>query len=157
MGEAELSRIRNSQLGFVFQSFQLVPHLTVTENIELPLFYARVPRSQRLLRCRELAAGVGLEDRMNHQPSELSGGECQRTAIARALANEPALLLADEPTGNLDSTTSAEILRLIDDLHRRGNTIVMITHDPRIAESAARRVRLRDGQIEHDSHGGGAT
>lgn len=156
LGDRDLSRIRNRRIGFVFQSFQLVPHLSVEENIELPLFYARLPRRERRLRCRELAAAVGLAHRGTHLPSELSGGECQRTAIARALASDPALLLADEPTGNLDSATSKEILRLIDELHRSGRTIVMITHDAQIADSAPRCVFLRDGQIESDRRAQGA-
>jgi len=145
-----LSRIRNKRIGFVFQSFQLVPHLSVEENVELPMFYARLPRAARRRRCRELCATVGLGHRQHHKPNELSGGECQRAAIARALANDPALLLADEPTGNLDSNTSREILRLFDDLHGAGRTIVLITHDPGIAAGAQRRVALRDGRIESD-------
>ncbi len=149
--ETTLSRVRNRQIGFVFQSFQLIPHLTVAENIELPLFYARVPRAARQRRTKELAASVGLADRMHHRPSELSGGECQRAAIARALANDPAMLLADEPTGNLDSKTSAAILALVDELHGNGNTIVMITHDNEIAEAAPRRIKIRDGRVEADS------
>jgi len=146
----ELSRIRNRRIGFVFQSFQLVPHLSVEENIELPMFYARVPRRQRRRRCTELSSVVGLGHRRGHMPNMLSGGECQRVAIARALSNEPALLLADEPTGNLDSVTSAEILKLFDELHDQGRTIVLITHDPQVAASAARRVTLRDGRVESD-------
>jgi putative ABC transport system ATP-binding protein len=150
LDDRQLSRLRNTQIGFVFQSFQLVPHLTVAENVELPLFYARVPRSQRRRRCGGLIDRVGLSHRSTHLPSELSGGECQRAAIARALANDPALLLADEPTGNLDSHTSGEILKLFGDLHGAGATVVMITHDRAVAEAAPRRVALRDGRIESD-------
>jgi putative ABC transport system ATP-binding protein len=150
LSDFELSRIRNRRIGFVFQSFQLVPHLSVEENVELPMFYARMPRRQRRRRCAELGAMVGLDHRRRHQPNELSGGECQRVAIARALANDPALLLADEPTGNLDSSTSAEILRLFDDLHDGGRTIVLITHDRQVAAGAPRRVSLCDGRVESD-------
>ncbi|MGE3172224.1 MAG: ABC transporter ATP-binding protein [Planctomycetota bacterium] len=148
--DLQLSRVRNQRIGFVFQSFQLVPHLSVEENIELPMFYARVPRARRRRRCQELAATVGLGHRRGHLPNMLSGGECQRVAIARALANEPMLLLADEPTGNLDSATSLEILRLFDELHGAGRTIVLITHDPQIAARAPRCVALRDGRVEAD-------
>lgn len=154
--EPELSRVRNRQIGFVFQSFQLIAHLSVIENIELPLFYARMPRAERLLKRKQLAEAIGLGHRMDHLPSELSGGECQRTAIARALANEPSLLLADEPTGNLDSKTSRDILLLIAELHDKGHTIVMITHDPGIAKSTPRCIRLRDGRIEYDGSSGGS-
>jgi putative ABC transport system ATP-binding protein len=148
--DGDLSRIRNQRIGFVFQSFQLVAHLSVVENIELPLFYARVPRRERRRRCAELSEAVGLAHRRSHLPNELSGGECQRTAIARALANDPPLLLADEPTGNLDTNTSAEILRLFGELSRAGRTIVVITHDRSIAEGAPRCVSLRDGRVEAD-------
>ncbi|MBL4844096.1 MAG: ABC transporter ATP-binding protein [Planctomycetes bacterium] len=145
--DKRLSRLRNDQIGFVFQSFQLVSHLTVLENVELPLFYARVPRRQRHIRCKELIERVGLSHRLEHLPSELSGGECQRVAIARALSNEPDLILADEPTGNLDTKTGTEVMQLFHDLHAAGRTIVMITHDPEIARQAPRRVRILDGLI----------
>ena len=145
--DKKLSRLRNQQIGFVFQSFQLVNHLTVLENVELPLFYARVPRRQRHLRCKELIEQVGLSHRLDHHPSELSGGECQRVAVARALSNEPDLILADEPTGNLDTKTGAEVMQLFHDLHDAGRTIVMITHDPEIARLAPRRVQILDGLI----------
>ncbi|MFQ5505997.1 MAG: ABC transporter ATP-binding protein [Planctomycetota bacterium] len=148
--DLQLSRFRNRRIGFVFQSFQLIPHLSVLENIELPLFYSRRSRHERRERCRQLAENVGLGPRASHLPSELSGGECQRTAIARALANDPDLLLADEPTGNLDSRTSEDILHLVDSLHEKGHTIVMITHDMNIARASARRVELMDGHIERD-------
>jgi putative ABC transport system ATP-binding protein len=150
LDDFKLSRMRNSRIGFVFQSFMLVPHLSVRENVELPLLYGRVPRAQRRSRCAALVEQVGLSHRMHHKPNQLSGGECQRVAVARALANEPALLLADEPTGNLDSKTSADILRLFFDLHASGRTLVMITHDPEIAAKAPRRVAIRDGLIGDD-------
>ncbi len=151
LDDKALSQVRNARIGFVFQSFQLVSHLTVQENVELPLFYARKAAGARRARARELIEQVGLTPRAGHVPAQLSGGERQRAAIARALANEPALLLADEPTGNLDSATSQEILALFHALHDRGGTLVLITHDPGIAAGAPRRVRLRDGRIESDS------
>ena len=143
-----LSQVRKTKIGFVFQSFQLVPHLTVEENVELPLFYARVPRATRRSRSQAMLARVGLGHRNTHLPNQLSGGESQRTAIARALISEPALLLADEPTGNLDSKTSAEIMQLFLGLHAGGSTILMITHDPSIAAIAQRRVTMRDGCVD---------
>ncbi len=142
-----LSRVRKTRIGFVFQSFQLVSHLTVQENVELPLLYARVPRKARRARSRELIERVGLGHRFDHLPTMLSGGECQRTAVARALVNDPALILADEPTGNLDSRTSKAIMELFVELHDGGRTIVMITHDPGVAAVAQRRITLRDGQV----------
>ncbi len=149
--DRRLSHVRKTRIGFVFQSFQLVPHLTVAENVELPLFYARVPRRRRRQQSQVILERVGLSHRCTHLPNELSGGECQRTAIARALVIEPSLMLADEPTGNLDSVTSAEIMRLFAELHGSGRTIVMITHDPGIAALAWRRITLRDGRIESDT------
>jgi putative ABC transport system ATP-binding protein len=151
LSDRELSALRKTRIGFVFQSFHLVPHLTVAENVELPLFYARVPARVRRQRSTAMLQRVGLGHRLTHVPSQLSGGECQRTAIARALINEPSLLLADEPTGNLDSKTSGEIMQLFDDLHSGGATIVMITHDPSVAARAARRILLRDGCIASDA------
>ncbi len=151
------SLVRRTRIGFVFQSFQLISHLSVLENVEMPLFYARVPRKKRHERCRELIERVGLSDRAGHLPSELSGGESQRAAIARALTNDPALILADEPTGNLDSATSAEIMALFGELHQAGRTIVLITHNSEIARAALRRVSLRDGQIEDDTQAGAAS
>ncbi|MBT8484028.1 MAG: ABC transporter ATP-binding protein [Phycisphaerales bacterium] len=145
-----LSQIRRRRIGFVFQSFQLVPHLTVQENVEMPMFYARQSRRSRRRKAGALIERVGLAHRTTHRPNELSGGENQRVAIARALANDPAMVLADEPTGNLDSATSREIMRLFDDLHESGRTIVLITHDESIAATAPRRVSLRDGRIEGD-------
>lgn len=150
MDDKALSWQRKTRIGFVFQSFHLVQHLTVAENVELPLFYARVPAKARHQRSTAMLQRVGLGHRLSHRPTQLSGGECQRTAIARALIAEPSLLLADEPTGNLDSKTSAEILQLFHDLHRGGATIVMITHDPSVAAQAARRITLRDGHIAND-------
>jgi putative ABC transport system ATP-binding protein len=151
LDDRTLSRVRNTRIGFVFQSFHLVSHLTVFENVELPLFYSRAPRRLRRSRCEELIGRVGLSGRSRHLPSELSGGECQRTAIARALANDPALILADEPTGNLDSATSDEIMQVFSELHGAGRTILLITHDPDVARLAPRRISLRDGRIESDS------
>jgi len=150
LDDRALSHIRNTRIGFVFQSFHLVSHLTVLENVELPLFYARMGRKARHERCRELLDKVGLGHRLGHRPAQLSGGEKQRVAVARALSNRPALILADEPTGNLDSATSAEIMQLFYELHATGTTIVLITHDPEIAAVAPRRVSLRDGSVEDD-------
>jgi putative ABC transport system ATP-binding protein len=157
LADKDLSYLRKTRIGFVFQSFHLVAHLTVAENVELPLFYARVPAKRRRERSTKILASVGLGHRTTHTPSQLSGGECQRAAIARALVNEPSLLLADEPTGNLDSKTSAEIMQLFHDLHRSGATIVMITHDPQVASQAARRIMLRDGCIATDTGAGTST
>jgi putative ABC transport system ATP-binding protein len=151
MDDRELSRLRKTRIGFVFQSFHLVPHLTVAENVELPLFYARMPARARRERSTAILQRVGLGHRTTHVPSQLSGGECQRTAIARALVNEPSLILADEPTGNLDSKTSAEIMQLIRELHAGGATIVMITHDLGVAAMARRRITLCDGLVAGDS------
>jgi putative ABC transport system ATP-binding protein len=151
LDDRELSHLRNKRIGFIFQSFQLVSHLTVLENVELPMFYARKPRGERHERACMLLEKVGLKERLHHRPAQLSGGERQRTAIARALANEPALLLADEPTGNLDSSTGKEIMELFHQLHGLGGTLVLITHDPGIAAQAPRRVALRDGCVESDS------
>jgi ABC-type lipoprotein export system ATPase subunit len=150
MDDKALSWQRKTRIGFVFQSFHLVQHLTVAENVELPLFYARLPAKVRRQRSTAMLQRVGLGHRLSHRPTQLSGGECQRAAIARALIAEPSLLLADEPTGNLDSKTSTEILQLFHELHRHGATIVMITHDPNVAAQAARRITLRDGRIATD-------
>ncbi len=149
--DRKLSLVRRKRIGFIFQSFQLIPHLNVLENVEMPMFYARIPRRRRHLECRKLIDRVGLGHRIDHLPRELSGGENQRAAIARALANQPSVLLADEPTGNLDSATSREILELLSQLHLSGTTIVLITHNPDLASAAPRRVTLRDGRIEGDT------
>jgi putative ABC transport system ATP-binding protein len=157
MDDKQLSRIRNTRIGFIFQSFHLISHLTVIENVELPLFYARMGRAERHARCTEMLDKVGLGHRLTHIPNQLSGGERQRVAVARALSNDPALVLADEPTGNLDSKTSAEIMELLYELHRGGTTIVLITHDPEIAAAAPRRVMLRDGLVESDVRDAGGS
>ena len=150
MDDNELSDVRNQRIGFVFQSFNLIPQLTVLGNIEVPLFYRGLPRAERHRRSRELADRVGLGDRISHRPTELSGGQQQRVACARALANAPLILLADEPTGNLDTETSAEILDLLDELHAGGCTIIMVTHERDVAARAERAIHLRDGQVESD-------
>jgi putative ABC transport system ATP-binding protein len=145
-----LAHIRNKEIGFVFQTFNLLPRTSALENVEVPLIYAGVSRHDRHQRARATLELVGLSDRSHHQPSELSGGQRQRVAIARALVNGPSLLLADEPTGNLDSRTGAEIMGLFDELNARGNTIVLVTHEEDIAAHAHRFVRLRDGQVLED-------
>ena len=148
--ESELTIIRNQQIGFIFQTFHLLPRKTALENVQLPLMYAGATRSQQEDRARELLTRVGLQERLGHHSNQLSGGQQQRVAIARALANNPALLLADEPTGNLDSQSGQEILAIFEELHRQQQTIVMITHDPLIAQRAHRRITLLDGQVLRD-------
>lgn len=146
----ELAAIRNKQIGFVFQTFNLLPRLSSLENVALPLVYAGIPKEKRLERAAECLTSVQLGARMDHKPNELSGGQRQRVAIARALVNKPAIILADEPTGNLDSKTSVEIMGILEDIHAQGNTIVLVTHEPDIAQYAHRIVRLRDGFVESD-------
>ena len=147
LDDDRLSRVRNKSIGFVFQSFHLISQFTVLENVEVPLFYARMPRRERRERARAVIASVGLSHRENHLPTQLSGGECQRTAIARALVTEPALLLTDEPTGNLDSRNGEEVLRIFYDLNARGRTLIMVTHNPEIADRLPRVVEMRDGRL----------
>jgi len=149
MTEDELAAIRNKKIGFVFQTFNLLARTTALQNVELPLVYARIPRVERRKVAEEALEAVGLGDRMHHQPNELSGGQRQRVAIARALVNRPSLLLADEPTGNLDSQTGREILDLFQDLHRRGNSIIMVTHEDDVAKEAHRIIHIRDGKISN--------
>jgi putative ABC transport system ATP-binding protein len=151
MSENELAAVRNKEIGFVFQTFNLLPRQSALENVALPLIYAGYSKSERTKIAMETLAGVGLENRALHKPNELSGGQRQRVAVARALVNDPSILLADEPTGNLDTKTSYEIMDLFDQLHKKGNTIVMVTHEDDIAQYAHRIIRLRDGIVESDT------
>ncbi len=148
--ENELAEIRNKEIGFVFQTFNLLPRASALENVALPLVYAGLSRSDREEKAMTVLAGVGLDDRTYHKPNELSGGQRQRVTIARALVNDPSIILADEPTGNLDSKTSCGIMELFQELHDKGNTIIMVTHEKDIAEYAHRIIRLKDGMIESD-------
>jgi putative ABC transport system ATP-binding protein len=150
LSDDDLARVRNREIGFVFQTFNLLARSTALHNVELPLVYAGVSARERQIRATAVLEQVGLGDRMEHRPNELSGGQRQRVAIARALVNEPSILLADEPTGNLDSVTSEEIMRVFGDLHASGQTVIMVTHEPDIAAHAERVVVLRDGRIESD-------
>ena len=147
----ELAEIRNKEIGFIFQTFNLLPRYTALENVTLPLVYKGASKSERIKRGEEVLEQVGLADRMDHKPNELSGGQRQRVAVARALVNKPSIILADEPTGNLDSKTSYEIMSLFDEIHKAGNTIIIVTHEEDIAKYAHRIVRLRDGKLESDS------
>ena len=151
MSDAELSKVRNDEIGFVFQTFNLLGRLTAQENVALPLVYAGVSAKERMERAANVLEKVGLKDRMHHKPNELSGGQRQRVAVARALINNPSLLLADEPTGNLDTKTSHEIMDLFREIHEQGNTIVLVTHEEDIAQNAKKIIRLRDGKIDDTS------
>ncbi len=150
MNDNELARIRNEEIGFVFQTFNLLPRATALHNVELPLVYAGVPAKDRQERARRALEKVELTDRMFHRPNQLSGGQRQRVAVARALVNNPSILLADEPTGNLDSKTGAEIMSLFERLHKAGNTIVLVTHEADVAAFAYRTIQIRDGRVEND-------
>ena len=150
MGDNQLAEIRNREIGFVFQTFNLLARSNALHNVELPLIYAGVPADERRRTALEALTNVGLADRVHHKPNELSGGQRQRVAVARALVNKPSILLADEPTGNLDSKTGAEIMALIDELSRKGNTIIVVTHEEEIARQARRIIRIRDGLIASD-------
>ncbi|MBL7921516.1 MAG: ABC transporter ATP-binding protein [Bacteroidia bacterium] len=151
MSDNELAEVRNKEIGFVFQTFNLLPRATTLDNVALPLVYAGFSKTERENRAKEVLESVGLGNRMSHKPNELSGGQRQRVAIARALVNTPAIILADEPTGNLDSKTSVEIMGLFEEIHKKGNTIILVTHEEDIALHAHRIVRLKDGLIESDS------
>src|ERR1700742_2618788 len=150
LNDDELAHIRNKEIGFVFQTFNLLPRATSLHNVELPLIYAGMPADERIERAKSVLTSVGMEKRMTHKPNELSGGQRQRVAIARALVNNPSIILADEPTGNLDSQTGVEIMALFDRLHEQGNTIVLVTHEHDIAEYAHRVIHIRDGQVFSD-------
>jgi len=150
LDDDELARIRNKEIGFVFQTFNLLPRATSLHNVELPLIYAGMPAEERIERAKKVLNSVGMGSRVNHKPNELSGGQRQRVAIARALVNDPSIILADEPTGNLDSQTGIEIMALFDRLHEQGNTIVLVTHEHDIAEYAHRVIHIRDGQVFSD-------
>ncbi len=151
MSDSELAEVRNKQIGFVFQTFNLLPRMSSLENVALPLVYSGLKQEERIQKAEKALEAVGLKDRMSHKPNELSGGQRQRVAIARALVNDPAIILADEPTGNLDTKTSVEIMGIFEQIHKAGNTVILVTHEPDIAEHAHRIIRLRDGLIESDT------
>ena len=151
MSDDELADIRNKEIGFVFQTFNLLPRTTALENVALPMIYAGASKKERQERASEVLTDVGLADRMDHKPNQLSGGQRQRVAVGRALVNKPSIILADEPTGNLDSKTGMEIMGLFDDIHAAGNTVIMVTHEEEVAAHAKRIIRLRDGVIESDT------
>lgn len=151
MDDGEMADVRNREIGFVFQSFNLLPRYNALENVALPMVYAGVPAGERRVKAAQALRSVGLEDRMDHRPNELSGGQRQRVALARALINSPSIILADEPTGNLDTHTSVEIMRLFDEIYRGGNTVIVVTHEEDIAAYAHRVIRLRDGRVESDT------
>ncbi len=157
MPDNDLADVRNQEIGFVFQQFNLLPRLTAAENVALPLIYSGIPKRERLERAKAMLEKVQLADRSHHKPNELSGGQIQRVAIARALVNNPSIILADEPTGNLDSKTSVEVMRIFDEIQSAGNTVVLVTHEEDIAAYAHRVVRLRDGLVESDRKGTGKT
>ncbi|WP_103864556.1 MULTISPECIES: ABC transporter ATP-binding protein [Aquimarina] len=150
MTDNELADIRNKEIGFVFQTFNLLPRTTALDNVALPMVYAGTSKKDRTIRAQEVLTDVGLSDRMDHKPNQLSGGQRQRVAVGRALVNKPSIILADEPTGNLDSKTSLEIMQLFDKIHAAGNTVILVTHEEEVAEHAHRVIRLRDGMIESD-------
>lgn len=150
MSDNELAEVRNKEIGFVFQTFNLMPRTTALDNVALPMVYAGFSKAERTQRAKEVLTDVGLADRMDHRPNQLSGGQRQRVAVGRALVNHPSIILADEPTGNLDSKTSVEIMNLFDEIHAKGNTVILVTHEEDIAAHAHRIIRLRDGMIEND-------
>ncbi len=150
MTDGELAEVRNGKIGFVFQTFNLLPRLSSLDNVALPLVYSGMSKADREARAQQVLADVGLGDRVDHKPNELSGGQRQRVAIARALVNKPSIILADEPTGNLDTKTSIEIMAILEQIHKQGNTVILVTHEPDIAEHAHRIIRLRDGKVESD-------
>ncbi|WP_299257170.1 ABC transporter ATP-binding protein [uncultured Aquimarina sp.] len=150
MTDDELADIRNKEIGFVFQTFNLLPRTTALDNVALPMVYAGISKKDRNIRAEEVLTDVGLADRMDHKPNQLSGGQRQRVAVGRALVNKPSIILADEPTGNLDSKTSLEIMQLFDDIHAAGNTVILVTHEEEVAAHAHRVIRLRDGIVESD-------